>query len=70
MPYLRDLSTSRAATPNEVREIHEKFFKQDVLSPENQQQQFLHDLLVLLADVNLSLSDIEIHFSDPNRSQL
>ena len=70
IPYLRDLSTSRAATPNEVREIHEKFFKRAVLYPENQQQQFLHDLLVLLADVNLSLSDIEIHFSDPNCSQL
>ena len=71
IPYLRDLSTSRPARPNEVTELHQKYFSNRIVSlSENQQERFLQDLLVPLADVKLALSDIENHFSNPNLSQL
>jgi hypothetical protein len=73
IPYIRDLSTSRQAKPNEVKELHLKYFQQQIGSShyeDNIQEQFLVNVLSHLSDVELALSDIEYHLSDPNLSQL
>src|SRR5215207_3000399 len=72
IPYLRDLSSSRRATTNEVKELHQKYFEglKIIFPSEDKQQEFLRDTLNCLSDTNLALFDIEDHLSNPNLNQL
>jgi hypothetical protein len=41
-----------------------------IIPSENEQQEFLRNMLNYLSDTNLALSDIENHLSNPNLNQL
>jgi len=66
VPYLRDLTVSRRADPQEVKELHRKFF-QGIPTPSNVEQQPLFELVNQLSDLDLLLSDVERRRSDDLR---
>lgn len=78
IPYVRYLSESRPATPDEAEELHRKFFERERVpssSPtatveDKEKAQFLSKLLVQLSDVQLALSDIADHQVNPQLDQL
>ena len=71
IPYVRDLSSSRRATPEEVKELHLKYFQQrGFLEQPNEKQKFLFDLLMQISDIQLALKDPEDHSVDPFLQQL
>lgn len=71
IPYLRDLSASRRAEPEEVEELYQKYFaEQGFLPAQDEQGRFLTETLVQLSDAQLALSDMEEHPVNPYLAQL
>jgi hypothetical protein len=78
-PYIRYLSESRPASPEEVEDLHRRFFEQqrspvvpriEGASEHEKATQFLVNLLFELSDAQLALSDVEEHYANPQRNQV
>lgn len=78
-PYIRFLSESRPATPEQVEDLHRQYFEQQRSpnvtatngSVEDQKvTHFLVSILFELSDAQLALSDIEEHYANPQLNQV
>lgn len=63
VPYLRDVTVSRRAEPEEVKEFHRKHFVTALAAPVSGPRE-LAELLNQLADLDLILSDTEKRYGD------
>ncbi len=64
VPYLRDLSTTQRATPEDVKELHRRYFQASP-TPPNPNNEKLLELANQLADLSLILSDVQdLHGDD------
>jgi hypothetical protein len=79
IPYVRDLSSLRPASPEEVKDAHRIYFEQQrapsVTVTEDdiegsEERQFLVRLLFALSDAQIALSDFWSHRANPQLSQL
>jgi ATP-dependent DNA helicase RecG len=78
-PYLRDLSDSRPASANEVKDLHMQYFKQQSAPNVSALEEAIEDqevreslvsLLFQLSDAQLALYDIEEHYANPQLNQV
>jgi len=71
IPYVRDLSSSRKATAEEVKELHLRYFQSaGFLEQPDEKQEFLFNLLTQMSDIQLALRDPDDHAVNPFLQQL
>ncbi len=72
IPYLRHLTSSRIASPEEVRDAHRIYFENQGLIQEiaDEEQQFLVDAIYRLSDVILISRDFRDHVINPDLAQM
>lgn len=71
IPYIRILTTSQRATPDQVKELHRQYFLgQGIFEQVNETSNFLTNVLFQLSDFQILWSDHKNRCSSPDMDQL